>query len=419
MKLLRPLLFAALLLGAAVVGAADSSEEAACPEDGPKSISCDEGQRAVYIPQNSLECAHYKCIDDNKADNDDDNDNDNNTRSVVLPAVLGSIIPLAAISAGALLFLHYRRRKQRAAEGGHPDAKDMSGYNNLDEYTQSPGAYSSTYSASKWRDSAFPGPTAAAASQTSIPIIFSADSTDGPTGSSRETKLYGTGAGAAAYRETRLFNGTASADDAQKWASPSVVNVGQAPQMSQLPQMVVLNPNAGPVAPAAAGLEIDTASVRAPAMSEAGATGSATADNGSPETGDSPGITQISTPVPSQAPRIVQVGKPQAVRAIEAEHAQAAPGSPLRVANNGWDSDDDDGGDDDESGDLSEHGAEPERESGPTGRLPSRGRHSQEQPQQLSLAAPLPIETAGDSFSKDVLNATNALGDNNDSPKKL
>ncbi|KAJ2358149.1 hypothetical protein IWW50_001239, partial [Coemansia erecta] len=57
-------------------------------------------------------------------------------------------------------------------------------------------------------------------------------------------------------------------------------------------------------------------------------------------TPDSPGITQIASPVTTQ-PRIVQVGQPQLVRALEADEQLAGP-SPLRVANNGWDSDMDD-----------------------------------------------------------------------------
>ncbi|KAJ2656065.1 hypothetical protein IW148_005782 [Coemansia sp. RSA 1199] len=284
-----------IALGAAtmVSGAATSTNAEGCPTE-PTPVTCDDGQRPNYIPQTSTQCAHYLCPAP-QADNSDANSSTSKAKSVVLPAVLGTLVPLIAIGVGVYLILHYRRRSRRAAEAQHQDAKYMASYNNLDEGSvRSPDVFSSTYSATKWRDSVFND-----GSRASIPIIYSEDS--------RETKLYGAEE-SKAYRETRLYNTS---------EAPKAAIVPQVPQM---PQMVVLGASGPP------SLVIDTAGLRATAS-----------DALSPETPDSPGITQLSSPVTTQLPRIVQVGKPQVIRTLAED--QPAPGSPLRVADNGWGSD--------------------------------------------------------------------------------
>ncbi|KAJ1764525.1 hypothetical protein IW139_005867 [Coemansia sp. RSA 353] len=276
-----------------VSGAATSTNAEGCPTE-PTPITCDDGQKSNYIPQTSTQCAHYSCPAA-QADNSDANSGSSKAKSVVLPAVLGTLIPLVAIGVGVYLILHYRRRSRRAAEAKHQDAKYMASYNNLDEGSvRSPDVFSSTYSATKWRDSVFND-----GSRASIPIIYAEDS--------RETKLYGAEE-SAAYRETRLYNTS---------EAPKATIVPQVPQM---PQMVVLGASGPP------SLAIDTVGLRATAN-----------DTLSPETPDSPGITQLSSPVTTQLPRIVQVGKPQIIRTLAED--QPAPGSPLRVADNGWGSD--------------------------------------------------------------------------------
>ncbi|KAJ2298913.1 hypothetical protein IWW55_004335 [Coemansia sp. RSA 2706] len=323
-----------VLLGAAASASAASSSSASngassasvpdggCPVAEPTPITCDDGQDSVYIPQTSAQCAHYMCPAAAAGDSNDSSGS-SKTQSVVLPAVLGTIIPLIAIGVGVFLYLHYRRRNRRSVESHRSDGKYMSGYNNLEEGSvQSPGVFSSTYSASKWRESVFQEP-GTEGSRASIPIIFSADYSQRPSEDNRETKLYSTAEGAP-YRETRLYNAASASEEARKWAAPNVVNM---PQMPQMPQKVVVN---------SSGLEINTADVRNKAPEP-------DADALSPDTPESPGITQLSSPVTTQLPRIVQVGKPQIIRAIEAESnlEQMSPGSPLRVADNGWDSDSD------------------------------------------------------------------------------
>ncbi|KAJ2452698.1 hypothetical protein EV183_002758 [Coemansia sp. RSA 2336] len=336
---------------AVAASAASKSTTDACPEPSP--IACEDGQNPNYIPQSSVQCAHYVCPPAKPDNGDGDNSGDSSSKSVVLPAVLGTIVPLAIIGVVVFLFLHYRRRNRRSIEAQHKDAKYMSSYNHLEEGALSP------YSVSKWHESA---DADTSNSRASIPIIFSADMSQRPSEDNRETKLFGSEEGAA-YRETRLYNGAAS-EEARKWAAPNVVNLPQVPQVPQVPQ-------AG-----APGLAIDTASVRAPKVTEM--------DAESPETPESPGITQITSPVTTQ-PRIVQVAKPQVIRTIGSEAAeQNSPGSPLRVANNGWDSDSD------------ESDAESTRDSGVTGHDPPSN--------------PLPLELPQDeSFSKDVLQAATSI----------
>ncbi|KAJ2669306.1 hypothetical protein IWW42_004689 [Coemansia sp. RSA 1085] len=337
---------------AASVASKSSTDE--CPEPSP--ITCEDGQKPNYIPQSSVQCAHYVCPSAKPDNSDGNNSSDSSSKSVVLPAILGTIVPLVIIGVGVFLFLHYRRRNRRSIEAQHKDAKYMSSYNHLEEGALSP------YSVSKWHEST---EADTSNSRASIPIIFSADMSQRPSEDNRETKLFGTEEGAA-YRETRLYNGAAS-EEARKWAAPNVVNLPQMPQL--------LNVQKDGLQADAPKLAIDTANVRAPKVTEIEAE--------SPETPESPGITQITSPVTTQ-PRIVQVAKPQVIRTIGLESTeQNSPGSPLRVAN-GWDSDSD------------ESDAESIRDSGVTG-------------QRLSSNS-LPLEIPQDeSFSKDVLQAAKSI----------
>ncbi|KAJ2848264.1 hypothetical protein IWW36_003405 [Coemansia brasiliensis] len=361
MKIFIILPSAHLAIAASVVNSskADSSVDE-CSDPSP--ITCEDGQDPKYIPQSSVQCAHYVCPPAKPDNSNENNTGNSSSKSVVLPAVLGTIIPLVIIGVGVFLFLHYRRRNRRSVEAQHKDAKYMSSYNHLEEGALSP------YSVSKWHD-----PMAAEVdtsnSRASIPIIFSADMSQRPSEDNRETKLFGTEEGAA-YRETRLYNGVAS-EEARKWAAPNVVNLPQMPQKVNIQQ-------AGSLQAGAPELAIDTTNVRIPHVTEM--------DAESPETPESPEVTQISSPITTQ-PRIVQVAKPQIIRTIGLESAseQASPGSPLRVADNGWDSDSD------------ESDAEAARDSGVTGRKsPSNN--------------PLPLETSQEgSFSKEVLQAAESV----------
>ncbi|KAJ2537770.1 hypothetical protein EV175_006622, partial [Coemansia sp. RSA 1933] len=226
----------------------------------------------------------------------------------------------------------------------HSDAKYMTDYNSLEDNAfggngmHIPDAYSSTYSISKWRDSEHPDNLG---SHASIPIIFSAEySIDQINGSSSSS--------GAAYRETRLYNADASAEDSRKWASPNVVNV------KQKPRLVVLGGSASASSMSAA-LEIDTANIHSNAAHDAMGGGSAsTGTPTSPETPESMAIAaKASAATTTQMPRIVQIGNPQAARAVEADVGSQTPGSPLRSVANGWDSEsefsDSDGGSDGES----------------------------------------------------------------------
>ncbi|KAJ2082763.1 hypothetical protein H4R24_001360 [Coemansia sp. RSA 988] len=401
-----------------------------CPADGPTPITCKDGQDSVYVSQTSLQCAHYLCPPSkDKTNNDEDADSSTTTRSVIIPAVLGTVIPLAAIVAGIFFYLHRRNRNRQSIDGNHQESKYMSGYNNLDEnafggYMRSPDGHSSGYSVTKWRDSALQEANASD-SRASIPIIFSAEYSGRPSAdNSRETKLYNEDE-AAPYRETRLYSGAASAEDVPKWAAPSVVNLNQMPQT---PQMVVLNRPNGESRPetAASRLEIDTAGARG--VLSAG-TNRASKDSGinadpsdnlqTPGSGDSPGVTEITTSVGTEMPRIVQVVKSQATRAVDSEisQEQPVPNSPLRVSNNGWDSDSDydsDSSSDNNSNALNSKQSMDRRLSD----LPQI--HNELPAKNVGNSSQLQFETTlDDSFSKDVLAATNIFAEDNLSKKAL
>ncbi|KAJ2800872.1 hypothetical protein H4R20_003900 [Coemansia guatemalensis] len=406
-----------------------------CPADGPKPITCKDGQDAVYVSQTSVQCAHYMCPPaKDQSDSNDDSDSSSKTKSVIIPAVLGTVIPLVAIAAGVFFYLHRRNRNRQSTDGHHQDAKYMSGYNNLDEnafggYMRSPDGLSSGYSVSKWRDSAAQDANASG-SRASIPIIFSAEYSGRPSAeNSRETKLYNEDE-AAPYRETRLYSGAASAEDVRKWAAPSVVNLNQmpqTPQMPQMPQMVVLNQSNGESRPgtAASRLEIDTAGARGVLGAGANRTSNDSGINADPSgnlqtpgSGDSPGVTEITTSIATEMPRIVQVGKTQATRAVEtgAGQEQAAPGSPLRVSNNGWDSDSDYDSDSSNGEDSNALNSKKSTDHG-TSDVPQL--HGEQHTKEMGNGSQLQFETTpDDSFSKDVLAATNIFAEDNSQPRK-
>ncbi|KAJ2024805.1 hypothetical protein GGI06_000839 [Coemansia sp. S85] len=378
-------LVAVLLLLSFSARAAPSAAPSASidnPRDGcssePKPIACSSGQTSYYVPQSSVACAHYICITRPADGGNSDDPSTKSTKSVVLPAVLGSVLSAIAIGFGILYYIIRRNRASRAVDAQHQDAKYMSGYNNLGDDSfganpMSPGAYSSTYSVSKWCDSAFPTP-GGPHSHTSIPIIFSQENSAEFMHGSRETKLYN-GALEPAFRETRLYPATAPTDEARQWAAPNVVNV------KQKPQLVVLDNSMSSLA-SGDGLEVSAANIRSSqsTSSDSGSgTGSDTgsdsgsdtcsdtdsdveSDSGSasplgpgspttpltPDTPDVSKITQALTPMTTQMPRIVQVGHPLMIRSLEPSQKQAQPSlsSPLHVQSNGWDSEsdsDDDG----------------------------------------------------------------------------
>ncbi|KAJ2910801.1 hypothetical protein GGI21_000498 [Coemansia aciculifera] len=263
----RPLLAVLLLLVVSANAAPASASasvvptghpQAGCPSD-PSPLACPSGQTSYYVPQNSEQCAHYICsISSGNGGSDGGGSSSSSKQSVVLPAVLGSVLSAIAIGFGAFYYIVRRKRAGRADDAQHQDAKYMSSYNNLGDdgfgaNPRSPGAYSSTYSVSKWRDAAFPAP-GSPRSHSSIPIIFSQENSAEFAHGARETKLYN-GAHEAAFRETRLYPATAPTDDARKWAAPNVVNV------KQKPQLVVLDNSLSSVL-SAGELEIDTANAR-------------------------------------------------------------------------------------------------------------------------------------------------------------
>ncbi|KAJ2616118.1 hypothetical protein H4S08_000931 [Coemansia sp. RSA 1365] len=405
-----------------------------CPADGPKPITCKDGQDSVYVSQTSVQCAHYMCPPA-KSESDDNEDSDSNskTRSVIIPAVLGTVIPLVVIATGIFFYLHRRNRSRESMDGHHHDSKYLSGYNNLDEnafggYMRSPDNLSSGYSISKWRDSAAQD-VHTSGSQASIPIIFSAEFSARPSDdNNRETKLFNEDE-AAQYRETRLFSSTASAEDVRKWAAPSVVNLNQmsqTPQVPQMPQMVVLNHPNGESRPttATSHLEIDTAGARNlvaegtnRTSSDSGINADPSANSQTPGSGDSPIVTEITASVATEMPRIVQVGKTQATRAVEPgnNQEQAVPGSPLRVSNNGWDSDSDydsDSSSDKDSDVLNS------KQTIDRGLLDNPQIHGERPLKELENSSQLQFETTpDDSFSKDVLAATNIFSEDSQ-PRK-
>ncbi|KAJ2742918.1 hypothetical protein GGI20_004138 [Coemansia sp. BCRC 34301] len=324
------------------------SPQNGCPHD-PPLIACPSGQTSYYVAQSSVECAHYICTTRPGGGGGGDDDGASSKKSVVLPAVLGSVLSAIAIGFGVFYYIIRRKRTGRAEEAQHQDAKYMSGYNNLGDDSfgtnpRSPGAYSSTYSVSKWRDSVFPAP-GSPRSHSSIPIIFSQENSAEFTQGTRETKLY-TGAHEPVFRETRLYPATAPTDEARQWASPNVVNV------KQKPQLVVLDNSLSSVA-SGSGLGVNTANSRD--LHSASSDTSSDTDSAShsgpnspatpitPDTPDVPNIAQASTPMTTQMPRIVQVGRPQMIRALESSQKlePALLNSPLRVETNGWDSDSD------------------------------------------------------------------------------
>ncbi|KAJ1939225.1 hypothetical protein GGF37_004481, partial [Kickxella alabastrina] len=124
-----------------------------CPSSDPTQFPCEAGLSSYYIPQSSLECAHFICqVDSNTVQVITTDSETTQKKSVALPAVLGTVIPVGIIGAGVLLFLLRRRhKKQRAMDAQHEDARYMSSYNNLIDDSSANGArsnraYSSTYS---------------------------------------------------------------------------------------------------------------------------------------------------------------------------------------------------------------------------------------------------------------------------------
>ncbi|KAJ2809661.1 hypothetical protein H4S07_003129, partial [Coemansia furcata] len=236
-------LLAALLLFVLSVVAAPAAATTAsidgpqngCSSDPPPLIACPSGQTSYYVSQNSVQCAHYICITrPGDGGSNSDGPDTSSTKSVVLPAVLGSVLSAIAIGFGLLYYIIRRNKTGRAVDAQHQDAKYMSGYNNLGDDSfganpRSPGAYSSTYSVSKWCETAFPTP-GSPHTHASIPIIFSQENSAEFMHGSRETKLYN-GAHEPVFRETRLYPTTAPTEDARQWASPNVVNVKQKPQL--------------------------------------------------------------------------------------------------------------------------------------------------------------------------------------------
>ncbi|KAJ1664342.1 hypothetical protein IW140_004151 [Coemansia sp. RSA 1813] len=411
------------LIAIALVSAESSSSLENTPSNGcPASlepITCPEGETANYIPQNSLECAHYECMSDSSNSNDSNNSGNNsgNNNNVVLAAVLGSIIPLAAIGAGVFFFLHWRKKNKRASDAQHGDAKYMADYNSLDDNAfggngmHMADAYSSTYSISKWRDSALQIPETPG-SHASIPIIFSAEySMDQLNGSGSSN---GGGPASAVNRETRLYNTNTSSEDTRKWAAPNVVNV------KQKPQLVVLGGGAASSSSLASALEIDTSNLRSEQV-HGESSSSRVADNEdsaspatplSPETPESlASVAKISAPATIQLPRIVQIGNPQATRAVEADVGQQAqpPGSPLRSVANGWDSESEFS----DSGDSDAESFSPAADaSRPVSQTTAR------QTTKPALGADLPFENdSKDSLSKDILSATNGIRAGHESSK--
>ncbi|KAJ2466849.1 hypothetical protein GGI02_004234 [Coemansia sp. RSA 2322] len=355
--------------------------------DNPARITCPEGQTALYVAQNSgqtalyvaqnsVDCAHYICSAVGDGGDSGSNSGSPTTKSVVLPAILGSLLPAIAIGFGIVFYISRRRKAERTTDAQHQDAKYMSSYNNLADDTfgadpRSPGAYSSTYSVSKWRDSAFPAP-GSPHSHASIPIIFSQENSAEFQHGSRETKLYD-GAQESAYRETRLFTASASSENhPRQWAAPNVVNV------KQKPQLVVLDSSTVSTV-AGAGLAVSTAGIRDLQADDSDSASDSDSDTSSPatpytpdtpDTPDTPNVSEASAPATTQMPRIVQVGRPLMIRALESsqKQEQLSPNSPLRVENNGWDSESDAESDvgsdvDDEVDDEVESGVEDEVES--------------------------------------------------------
>ncbi|KAJ2326838.1 hypothetical protein GGI00_004632, partial [Coemansia sp. RSA 2681] len=256
------LLLLLLLILALSVRAAPASTAASagsplegCPHD-PPLVACPSGQTSFYVAQSSVECAHYICTTrPGNGNGGGDDDDAPSKKSVVLPAVLGSVLSAIAIGFGVFYYIIRRKRAGRAEDAQHQDAKYMSGYNNLgdDGFGANPrctGAYSSTYSVSKWCDTAFPAP-GSPHSHRSIPIIFSQENSAEFMQGTRETKLYN-GAHEPVFRETRLYPATSPTDDARQWAAPNVVNV------KQKPQLVVLDNSLS----SGNELEVDTANAR-------------------------------------------------------------------------------------------------------------------------------------------------------------
>ncbi|KAJ2049711.1 hypothetical protein IW146_001140 [Coemansia sp. RSA 922] len=349
-----------LVLSVSAAPAAAATSSIGDPQDGcspdPPLVACPSGQTSYYVAQTSLKCAHYICSTrppGGGGGGDDDGSDTSSKKSVVLPAVLGSVLSAIAIGFGILYYIIRRNRTGRAVDAQHQDAKYMSGYNNLGDDSfgtspRSPGAYSSTYSVSKWRDSAFQTPGSPHA-HTSVPVIFSQENSAEFMHGSRETKLYN-GAHEPVFRETRLYPVTAPTDDARQWAAPNVVNVKQKPQLVVLDNSISSSVSGG-------GLEVNTANIRA-SRSTNGDIGSDTdsdTDSDSvsnfdpnspatpltPDTPDVSNISQASTLMTTQMPRIVQVGRPLMIRALESSQKLEPPSfsSPLRVESNGWDSD--------------------------------------------------------------------------------
>ncbi|KAJ1889593.1 hypothetical protein LPJ66_007951, partial [Kickxella alabastrina] len=331
-----------------------------CPSSDPTQFPCEAGLSSYYIPQSSLECAHFICqVDSNTVQVITTDSETTQKKSVALPAVLGTIIPVGIIGAGVLFFLLRRRhKKQRAMDAQHEDARYMSSYNNLIDDSSANGArsnraYSSTYSVSKWRDSAMRAPETPG-SHASIPIIFSAEYN---------------GDQALGYRETKLYNTGAQANETGQWASPNVVN------LKQKPQLVVLGANTTTFT--GTDLGVDTTNVQVLRPGGQNSNTQITLDTPlTPETPFASAVSDMATLVTSQMPEVAQVNRLQGNRAIESvqNQDQSVPGSPLRVLDNGWDSDADgpeyysesegSGSDAEESDSESEEGDSDSEESG-------------------------------------------------------
>ncbi|KAJ1933220.1 hypothetical protein GGF37_006799 [Kickxella alabastrina] len=155
-------------------------------------------------------------------------------------------------------------------------------------------------------------------SHASIPIIFSAEYN---------------GDQALGYRETKLYNTGTQANETGQWASPNVVN------LKQKPQLVVLGGNASFTG---TDLGADTTNVQVLRPGGQNSNTQITPDTPlTPETPFASAVSDMAMPVTSQMSGVVQANRLQGNRAIESvqNQDQSAPGSPLRVLDNGWDSD--------------------------------------------------------------------------------
>ncbi|KAJ2764753.1 hypothetical protein IWQ56_004368 [Coemansia nantahalensis] len=310
------------------------SPDEGCPAAGPQPITCDDGQDSVYIPETTRQCAHYACPPPKGSGAANGGGSGSAPKSVVLPAVLGSVIPALLIAAGAAFFVHRRRAKRRSLEAHHQDAKYMSSYNNLEENAfggtmQPPGVFASQRAVSEWAEQDPQDHGDYTQSRASIPIIFSADFSARPSGENRDTQLFA-GSDSPAFRETRLYNTAAPDEGAAHWGAPNVVNVAQTLQMPQI-------------------VHLASAATSRPATADAGAASAQDAAVENSTTGSLPlgnrgasGVSTVRTSVVSQMPRIIQISRPESGHSAGARSSQNGPAShetPLSAAQASWESD--------------------------------------------------------------------------------